>query len=109
MLVRSYQSQANRFIKRSARATEIGFEVFKLSDAAFMRELELSIQLGKWVLIENVSETLDPALDPVLLQQKTKSGSGKIQGGTNARVPQTKDYGVACNSIAYKTLMGALR
>ncbi|CDJ66341.1 Dynein heavy chain 3, axonemal, related [Eimeria necatrix] len=70
------QSQANRFIKRSARATEIGFEVFKLSDAAFMRELELSIQLGKWVLIENVSETLDPALDPVLLQQKTKSGSG---------------------------------
>ncbi|CDI82020.1 hypothetical protein EAH_00024820 [Eimeria acervulina] len=68
--------QANRFIKRNGKATETGFEVLKLSDATFTREIELSIQLGKWVLIENVSETLDPVLDPILLQQKTKSGSG---------------------------------
>ncbi|CDJ34396.1 uncharacterized protein EMH_0001030 [Eimeria mitis] len=70
------QGQANRFIKRNGKASETGFEVLKLSDTTFMREIELSIQLGKWVLIENVSETLDPGLDPILLQQKTKSGSG---------------------------------
>lgn len=49
-----------------------------MSDTTFMREIELALQLGKWVLIENVSETLDPVLDPILLQQKTKSGSGEI-------------------------------
>ncbi|KAL8435730.1 hypothetical protein ACSSS7_002267 [Eimeria intestinalis] len=51
-------------------------QVLKVSDASLMRELEICIQLGKWVLIENVSETLDPALDAILLQQKIKSGSG---------------------------------
>ncbi|CDI85223.1 hypothetical protein EPH_0053350 [Eimeria praecox] len=70
------QGQANRFIKRKGKASDTGFEVLKLSDTTFMREIELSIQLGKWVLIENVSEMLDPVLDPILLQQKTKSGSG---------------------------------
>ncbi|KAL8455649.1 hypothetical protein Emag_000471 [Eimeria magna] len=56
--------------------SDTGFEVLKVSDASLMRELEICIQLGKWVLIENVSDTLDPALDAILLQQKIKSGSG---------------------------------
>lgn len=71
------QGQANRFVKRAGKASDTGFEVLKISDSMFMRELELSIQLGKWVLIENVPDTLDPALDPILLQQKIKSGSGQ--------------------------------
>ncbi|KAL8439659.1 hypothetical protein Efla_004567 [Eimeria flavescens] len=70
------QGQANQFIKRTGKAADNGFEVLKLSNGSFMRELELCIQLGKWALIEDVSVTLDPALDPVLLQQKTTSGSG---------------------------------
>jgi dynein heavy chain len=40
--------------------------------------LELAIQFGKWVLLENVGEELDPALEPILLQQKVKSGSGYV-------------------------------
>lgn len=82
------QGQANRFIRRTGKATDIGFEVLKISDATFMRELELSIQLGKWVLIENVSDTLDPSLDPILLQQKTKSGSGKTRANPGNFQPQ---------------------
>ncbi|KAL8275069.1 hypothetical protein Esti_000948 [Eimeria stiedai] len=70
------QGQANRFIKRTGKASETGFEALKASDVSLMRELEICIQLGKWVLIENVSDTLDPALDAILLQQKIKSGSG---------------------------------
>merc|ERR1719408_556455 len=41
-----------------------------------LRTLELSIQFGKWLLLENVGLTLDPALEPILLQQKIKDGSG---------------------------------
>jgi dynein heavy chain len=49
-----------------------GFDAFKPSDPTLLRGLELGIQFGKWILLENVGEVLDPALEPVLLQQKTK-------------------------------------
>lgn len=40
-----------------------------------MRTLELAVQFGKWVLIENIARDLDPSFDPILLQQVVKSGS----------------------------------
>jgi len=40
--------------------------------------MEYAVQFGKWVLLENVGEVLDPALEPVLLMQLTKAGSGFI-------------------------------
>jgi dynein heavy chain len=48
--------------------------VFKLSEGNLIRSLELAIQFGKWVLLENIGEYIDPALEPILLQQKTKQG-----------------------------------
>jgi dynein heavy chain, axonemal len=30
------------------------------------------------VLLENINENLDPALEPILLQQKIKQGSGYV-------------------------------
>ena len=42
------------------------YEVLKLSDPHMMRTLELAIQFGRWVLIENIGEDLDPSLEPVL-------------------------------------------
>lgn len=41
----------------------------KLSDRDFLRSLENAIRFGKPCLLENVGEELDPALEPVLLQQ----------------------------------------
>lgn len=38
----------------------------------------MAIQFGKWVLVENIGEELDPALEPILLQQKVRSGSGYV-------------------------------
>lgn len=70
------QTQANRFIKNMGKASDQGFEVCKLTDGNFMREVELAVQFGKWILIENVTETLDPALEPILLQQKIKDSQG---------------------------------
>jgi len=49
--------------------------VLKISDPNLMRTLELAIQFGKWVLLENVGRELDPSLDPILNQQVVKQGS----------------------------------
>ena len=57
---------------------ESGLDVFKQSESNLLRNLELAIQFGKWVLLENVGESLDPALEPILLQQKIKQGSSYV-------------------------------
>lgn len=72
------QTQANKFIKNLGKSIETGLDVFKPSEGNLLRNLELAIQFGKWVLLENIGEELDPALEPILLQQKVKSGSGFV-------------------------------
>jgi dynein heavy chain len=74
------QNQANKFIKSLAKE-EIGsdnFEAIKMSNPSLLRNLELAIQFGRWVLIENVGEDMDPALEPILLKQVDKSGSLRL-------------------------------
>ncbi len=44
------------------------------SDKKFLQNLENGVRFGKWILLENVSEKLDAALEPILLQQKFKQG-----------------------------------
>lgn len=72
------QTQANKFVKNMGKEIETGLDVFKLSDSTLLRNLEMAIQFGKWVLVENIGEELDPALEPILLQQKVRSGSGYV-------------------------------
>lgn len=50
-------------------------EIYKLSHNSLLRDLEFAIQFGKWVLLENIGEELDPALEPFLLMQMIKTGS----------------------------------
>jgi dynein heavy chain len=70
------QRQANKFIKTHGKlANEAGIDTCKLSDTNFLRTLEMGIQFGKWILLENIREELDAALEPILLQQKVKDGS----------------------------------
>ena len=73
------QGQANRFIKNMGKDLALaqnGIEVTKLTEKNFLRTLENAVRFGRWVLLENVGETLDAALEPLLLQQKF------LQGGT---------------------------
>jgi dynein heavy chain len=72
------QTQANKFIKNLGKDNETGLEVYKQSESNLLRNLEVAITHGKWVLLENINEHLDPALEPILLQQKTRSGSGFV-------------------------------
>lgn len=37
-----------------------------------MRTIEKSIQLGQWVLLENVGKELDPSFEPILAQEVKK-------------------------------------
>jgi len=51
-----------------------GCILIQLSDPGYMRHLENAIQFGKPVLLENVRETLDATLEPLLLRQTFKQG-----------------------------------
>merc|ERR1719331_2112707 len=72
------QRQANKYIKNMGKGIDTGIDLCKLSDPNFLRTLELGIQFGKWILLENIGIELDPALEPVLQQQKVKDGSGYV-------------------------------
>lgn len=61
------QGQANAWVRNmEARA---GLKLVKQSQANFLRVIEGAVRLGEPVLIEDVGETLDPALEPLLQKQ----------------------------------------
>ncbi|KAK7929355.1 hypothetical protein WMY93_005750 [Mugilogobius chulae] len=66
------QDQANRWIR--SKESKNGLKVIKLTDPNFLRTLENAIRLGLPVLLEELKESLDPALEPVLLKQTFVSG-----------------------------------
>jgi len=41
-------------------------KIVKFSDASYLKILEASIRLGHPVMIENVGEDMDPAIEPLL-------------------------------------------
>ncbi|KAI9348792.1 dynein heavy chain and region D6 of dynein motor-domain-containing protein [Zopfochytrium polystomum] len=65
------QGQANRWI-RNLEGNNL--KVIKLTESKFLRSLENAVRTGQAVLIEDVGETLDPALEPLLLKQITRQG-----------------------------------
>ncbi|XP_060697694.1 dynein axonemal heavy chain 6 [Hemiscyllium ocellatum] len=66
------QDQANRWIRNME--TKNGLKVIKLTDSGFLRTLENCIRLGMPVLLEELRESLDPSLEPVLLNQTFMTG-----------------------------------
>ena len=82
------QGQANNWI----RALENGggedgakkIKIIKQTEATFVRSLEIAVQYGEPVLLENVPEELDPVLESVLLKQVVKAGGvSTIKVGDN--------------------------
>ena len=66
------QGQANKWVRSMEKENQL--QVVKLTDATFLRTLENAVQFGQPVLLENVGEELDPALEPILLQNVFKQG-----------------------------------
>jgi len=86
------QNQAGKFIKNLSREKDLcqnGIDIFKAKDTTLMRNLEISIQFGKWVLVENMGENIDPALEPILLQSVDKSGQLRLG---DKSIPWNNDF-----------------
>ena len=69
------QNQVIPWIKEMEGPT---LKIVKSEDALIFRTLEQAIRLGQPVLIENVGDSLDPLLDPILLKQIVNRGAQKI-------------------------------
>ncbi|KPA85080.1 putative dynein heavy chain [Leptomonas pyrrhocoris] len=54
-------------------------KVIKLTDATWMRTLESQIRLGGVVIIDDVGESLDPALEPLIARRLISSDAGGLQ------------------------------
>lgn len=65
-------NQANKWVKNMEKDHDL--KVIRLNDPSYLRSLENAIQFGMPVLLENVGETLEPSLEPLLLKQIFKSG-----------------------------------
>lgn len=60
--------------------------MLKFGPSTFLRDLTGAIRNGLPCLVEDVEETIDPAIDPILLKQQAKSDAGILQvrlGDTN--------------------------
>jgi dynein heavy chain len=84
------QGQANKWIKNLEKDSKL--KIVKLTDAAFVRNIENSVQFGNPVLLENVGEELDPVIEPLLQKQTFKQGGvNYIKIGENV-VEFSKDF-----------------
>uniref|UniRef100_A0A2S2QQU5 Dynein heavy chain 7, axonemal n=1 Tax=Sipha flava TaxID=143950 RepID=A0A2S2QQU5_9HEMI len=66
------QGQAHKWIKTMEKSNDI--VIVKLTNPNYMKIIEIAIEIGKPILIENVQEELDPPLDPILLKQIYRQG-----------------------------------
>jgi dynein heavy chain, axonemal len=66
------QEQAKKWIKKMESKNKI--VASRLTDKNMLRDLENCIRLGKPLLIEDIGEVLDPALEPVLQKATFKQG-----------------------------------
>ena len=67
------QGQANKWIK--SMEAKNGLRTLKLTDSTLLRTLENSIRIGNPVILEDIGEEIDPALEPILQKQVFKQGN----------------------------------
>jgi len=84
------QGQANRWVRTQGKESSI--VVTKLSDGQYLRKLEACIRNGHHILIENVEEVLDPALEPVLAKSLFKRGGQLLLRLGTEDVPYDENF-----------------
>ncbi|OAF70538.1 hypothetical protein A3Q56_01708 [Intoshia linei] len=66
------QEQAYRWIKSRENVNSI--KIIKMTDSSFLSTIENCIRVGIPVLIEDIGETIDPAIEPILAKQTYVEG-----------------------------------
>lgn len=74
------QNIGTSFIKKYAvdHMGENFFKVLKATSSTIASEVEMALKFGRWLLVENLSETLNPELEGLLLLQKKKVTENKV-------------------------------
>jgi len=87
------QNQANSFIRKMGLDVKKQlFKVMKASEDKISNELELSIKIGKWLMIENVNEKLSPELEPILVPQIKIKGRLKTIKFGEKEIDYSEDF-----------------
>jgi dynein heavy chain len=71
---------------------ELGIRILKFTEEKYLKYLESSIRQGNPVLIENVQEELDPAIEPLLQKQIVKRGASMTLKLGDAVIEYNKDF-----------------
>jgi len=58
------QGQANKWIKNMEKERQV--KIMKFADGNYLKVLEAAIRMGYPVIMENVFEEMDPAIEPLL-------------------------------------------
>lgn len=74
------------------KKTEKGIKILKFSNDNYLKHLEACIQLGCPVMMENVREELDPAIEPLLQKQITVRGASKYIKIGDSTVEYNDDF-----------------
>ncbi|CAH0718440.1 unnamed protein product, partial [Brenthis ino] len=84
------QTQANKWIRAMGK-TE-GLVVCKPNDRDLLRNFETALRFGKPLLLENVGQELDPALDPVLKRQYFRQAGQLVLKLGDSLIPYTAGF-----------------
>lgn len=71
------QQQANKWIKNMNKDTDIAYLNFTKTPN-FQREISGAVRNGKPVLIEDMEEYINPAIEPILLKQQYVADGGLL-------------------------------
>jgi dynein heavy chain len=82
------QGQANKWVRRSNAES---LKIIRLS-MNYVRDLEMCIQFGTPVLLENIENTLDAILDPVLQKATFKQGTLLMVRLGDSTIEWSKDF-----------------
>ncbi|GBP05196.1 Dynein heavy chain 1, axonemal [Eumeta japonica] len=89
-LVIDPQTQANKWIRAMGKIE--GLIVCKPNDSDLLRNFESALRFGKPLLLENVGQDLDPALDPVLKRQYFRQAGRLVLKLGESVIPYTPGF-----------------
>ena len=84
------QSQANKWIKSMEKDNNL--HAIKLSNPKMLQIVENGIRLGQPILLENIEESLDPSLEPVLAKNVVKQAGQMVMRLGDTDVPYNDDF-----------------